>query len=47
MKKNSKKTGYEVALEFYEISTDEKKRLADLIYRLQRQHLRHRLPLDL
>jgi c-di-GMP-binding flagellar brake protein YcgR len=47
MKKNSKKTGYEVALEFYEISTDEKKRLADLIYRLQRQHLRHRLPLNI
>jgi c-di-GMP-binding flagellar brake protein YcgR len=47
MKKNSGKTGYEVALEFYAISTGEEKRLTDLIYRLQRQHLRHRLPLGI
>ena len=47
LKKNSEKTGYEVAFEFYEISTEEQKRLTDLIYRLQRQALRHRLPLGL
>jgi c-di-GMP-binding flagellar brake protein YcgR len=47
IKKNSEKTGCVVALEFNAISTGEEKRLTDLIYRLQRQHLRHRLPLDL
>jgi c-di-GMP-binding flagellar brake protein YcgR len=47
LKKNSEKTGYEVAFEFYEISAGEQKRLTDLIYRLQRQALRHRLPLDI
>ena len=47
LKKNSEKTGYEVAFEFREISTGEQNRLTDLIYRLQRQALRHRLPLDL
>jgi c-di-GMP-binding flagellar brake protein YcgR len=47
MKKNSEKTGYEVAFEFDEISTGEKKRLTDLLYRLQRQALRHRLPLGI
>jgi c-di-GMP-binding flagellar brake protein YcgR len=47
LKLNSEKTGYEVAFEFYEISAGEQKRLTDLIYRLQRQALRHRLPLDI
>ena len=47
LKKNSEKTGYEVAFEFYEISTAEQRRLTDLIYHLQRQALRHRLPMDL
>jgi c-di-GMP-binding flagellar brake protein YcgR len=46
LKLNSEKTAYEVAFEFYKISTGEQKRLTDLIYRLQRQALRHRLPLD-
>jgi c-di-GMP-binding flagellar brake protein YcgR len=45
LKLNSEKTGYEVAFEFDKISTREQKRLTDLIYRLQRQALRHRLPL--
>jgi c-di-GMP-binding flagellar brake protein YcgR len=45
LKMNSEKTGYEVAFEFYKISTGEQQRLTDLIYRLQRQALRHRLPL--
>ncbi len=47
LKLNSEKTGYEVAFEFYKISTGEQKRLTDLIYRLQRQALRHRLPLGI
>ncbi|MGD9081082.1 MAG: hypothetical protein PVG96_17180 [Desulfobacterales bacterium] len=47
LKQNSEKTGYEVAFEFYKISRGEQKRLTDLIYRLQRQALRHRLPLDI
>ena len=47
LKLNSEKSGYEVALEFDKTSTREQKRLTDLIYRLQRQALRHRLPLDL
>ncbi|MGD8724280.1 MAG: PilZ domain-containing protein, partial [Desulfobacterales bacterium] len=38
---------YELGLEFCEISDNEKKRLTDLIYELQRQYLRHRLPVDL
>jgi c-di-GMP-binding flagellar brake protein YcgR len=46
LRKNPEKTGYEVAFEFYEISTGEQNRLTDLIYRLQRQALRNRLPLD-
>jgi len=46
LRKNSEKTGYEVAFEFYEISTGEQRRLTDLIYHLQRQALRQRLPLD-
>jgi len=46
LRKNSEKTGYEVAFEFYEISAGEQRRLTDLIYQLQRQALRHRLPLD-
>ena len=47
LKLNSEKTCYEVAFEFYEINTHEQKRLTELIYRLQRQVLRHRLPLEL
>jgi c-di-GMP-binding flagellar brake protein YcgR len=47
LKPNSEKTGYEVAFEFDKINTREQKRLTDLIYRLQRQALRHRLPVDL
>ena len=47
LRKNSEKTGYEVAFEFYEISRGEQKRLTDLIYHLQRQALRQRLPMDL
>ena len=47
LKLNSEKTGYEVAFEFYKVSTGEQKRLTDLSYRLQRQALRHRLPLDI
>ena len=46
LKLNSEKTGYEVAFEFYKIGTGEQKRLTDLIYHLQRQALRNRLPLD-
>jgi len=38
---------YEVALEFYEIDKSEERKLTDLIYRLQRQDLRRRLPLDI
>ncbi|MEJ2100276.1 MAG: hypothetical protein P8X68_09885 [Desulfobacterales bacterium] len=38
---------YEVALEFYEIDKGEERKLTDLIYRLQRQYLRKRLPLDI
>lgn len=45
LRKNSEETGYEVAFEFYKINTREQKRLTDLIYRLQRQALRNRLPL--
>ena len=46
LKMNSEKTGYEMAFAFDEISKGEQQRLTDLIYRLQRQALRHRLPLD-
>ena len=46
LKLNPEKSGCEVAFEFYKMSTGEQKRLTDLIYRLQRQALRHRLPLD-
>ncbi len=38
---------FEAGLEFSNISKHEQKRLTDLIYELQRQYLRHRLPLDL
>ena len=47
LSKNSEKSGYEAAFEFYEISTGEQRRLTDLIYHLQRQALRQRLPMDL
>jgi c-di-GMP-binding flagellar brake protein YcgR len=46
-KMSAEKTGCEVAFAFYEISTGEQQRLTDLIYRLQRQALRNRLPLGL
>jgi c-di-GMP-binding flagellar brake protein YcgR len=47
IKMNSEKRGYEVGFVFDEIDTDEEKRLTDMIYRLHRQQLRRRLPLDL
>lgn len=43
----SQQNRYELGLEFSEISNSEKRRLTDLIYELQRQYLRHRLPADL
>lgn len=43
----SQQSRYELGLEFRKISNSEKRRLIDLIYELQRQYLRHRLPLDL
>ena len=47
VKKNSETTRYEMALEFNEISKGNERLLNDLIYRLQRQSLRKRLPLDI
>ena len=47
IEKRSQQSRCEVGLEFCEISNSEKRRLTDLIYELQRQYLRHRLPLDL
>jgi len=47
MKINAKANRYEVALEFYEIDKSEERKLTDLIYQLQRQHLRKRLPLTI
>ena len=47
MKINTETKCYEVALEFYEIDKSEQQKLTDLIYRLQRQYLRKRLPLNL
>lgn len=43
---NSETKRYEMGLEFLKISAGEQKRLTDLIYELQRQYLRQRLPLD-
>ena len=45
-KKNPEAPRYEMALQFAEISNRYEKLLTDLIYRLQRQYLRKRLPLD-
>ena len=47
LKKNPETTRYEIALEFNQISKSDQRRLNDLIYRLQRQSLRKRLPLDI
>ena len=47
IEQKSQQSRYELGLEFCEINNSEKGRLTDLIYELQRQHLRHRLPLDL
>jgi c-di-GMP-binding flagellar brake protein YcgR len=47
VKINPETTRYEMGLEFNEISKDDERLLNDLIYRLQRQHLRKRLPLDI
>ena len=47
IRKNVETTRFEVAFEFIEISKKNETRLNDLIYHLQRQYLRHRLPLDL
>jgi c-di-GMP-binding flagellar brake protein YcgR len=41
----SQQNRHELGLEFRKISNSEKRRLTDLIYELQRQYLRHRLPL--
>lgn len=46
-KKNPEAPRYEMALEFAEISKRHERLLTDLIYRLQRQYLRKRLPLDI
>jgi c-di-GMP-binding flagellar brake protein YcgR len=46
MKMNTETKRYEVAVEFYEIDQSAQQELTDLIYRLQRQSLRKRLPLD-
>ena len=47
IKENPQTTRYEMALEFIRISKRHENRLNDLIYRLQRQYLRKRLPLDI
>ena len=47
IEQKSQQNRYELGLEFSEISNSEKRRLTDLIYELQRQYLRHRLPADL
>jgi len=47
LKINAETNRYEVAVEFYEMDKSEEQKLTDLIYRLQRQQLRKRLPLDL
>jgi c-di-GMP-binding flagellar brake protein YcgR len=47
VKKNPETARYEMGLEFNEISKDDERLLNDLIYWLQRQHLRSRLPLDI
>ena len=47
IKKNAETKCYEVALEFSEVDKDEQRKLTDMIYELQRQHLRKRLPLDI
>ena len=47
IKSDAKTQRVEVGLEFKKISDREQKRLTDLIYKLQRQYLRHRLPLDI
>jgi c-di-GMP-binding flagellar brake protein YcgR len=47
MKMNAETKRCEVALEFYEIDKNEERKLIDLIYRIQRQYLRRRLPLDI
>jgi c-di-GMP-binding flagellar brake protein YcgR len=47
LKKNPETTRYEMALEFNKINKSDQRLLNDLIYRLQRQSLRKRLPLDI
>jgi len=47
MKMNAETKRYEVALEFCEVDNDEQQKLTEVIYQLQRQHLRKRLPLDI
>ncbi|MGD9121857.1 MAG: PilZ domain-containing protein [Desulfobacterales bacterium] len=47
IEQKSQHSRYELGIEFDEISDHEKMRLTDLIYELQRQYLRHRLPVDL
>jgi c-di-GMP-binding flagellar brake protein YcgR len=47
IKHNSETKRVEMGLEFCKINAAEQKRLTDLVYKLQRQYLRHRLPLEL
>ena len=47
VRQNPETTLYEMALEFNEISKQDENLLNDMIYRLQRQYLRKRLPLDI
>ena len=47
MKENPETTRYEMALEFIQIGKHDERLLNDVIYRLQRQYLRKRLPLDI
>ena len=47
MAKNRYTKRYEMALEFSKMSKNDEKRLTALIYRLQRQYLRKRLPVEI
>jgi c-di-GMP-binding flagellar brake protein YcgR len=47
IKRDPETQRYEVGFEFCKINTDEQKHLTDLIYELQRQYLRQRIPLDI
>jgi hypothetical protein len=47
LKINAETNRYEVAVEFFEMDKSEEQKLTDLIYGLQRQQLRKRLPLGI